>query len=171
MSKIEPIILENVSYYMAGGVWRHTINLADIPSSKIEEYKPRPEDHRPWDKSVGPHDTHIVKFGDIFGGGGVHGGRCWHDVKVHKGEKTTRIYCYPLSPQSFVEIWQRSNSIEQVIASYKANHSAGYCINNVQAKARRMRKDGVPLKDLPYRHNTDVNIIKKHYLADFAQSF
>ena len=170
MSKIEPIILENVTYDPAGGVWPHTINLADIPSSKIEAYKLRPNDHRPWDRSLGSHHTHIVKFADIFEGGGVYARHSWHDVKVYEGEKTTRIYCNPLSERSFVEIWQRSNSVEQVIASYKANHSGGYCIKDVQAKARRIRKQGCPLKDLPYRHG-DAKVIKKHYLADFAQSF
>jgi hypothetical protein len=171
MSKIEPIILENVDYYTAGGIWPHIIKLADIPSSKIEEYKLRPEDYRPWDKSVGPDDTHIVKFGDHFAGGGVYASHSWHDVTVdYKGEKTIRISCFPLSPRSFVEIWQRSNSIQQVIASYKANHSGGYCINDVRVKARSLRKQGVPLKRLPYWHVDAKPEPKKHYLADFATS-
>ena len=170
MNKIEPIILDNVEYYTGTQLCRQTINLADVPASKIEAYKPRPDDWRTWDTSLGPYHTHIVKFSDLFERNSVNGPRMWHDVKVRQGEKTVDIGCFPLSPKSFVEIWQRSNSIQQVIASYKANHSAGYCISDVEAKARRLRKQGVPLKHLPYRSSDAKPEPKKHYLADFARS-
>ena len=174
MSKIEPIILDNVEYYTSSCCWLYTINLADIPASKIEEYKRRPDDWKPWlePKLVGPYHTHIVKFAaDYFDRDSVSGAGSWHDVRVYEGKKTVDIGCLPLSSRSFVEIWQRSNSIRQVIVSYKANHSAGYCIGDVEAKARRLRKEGVPLKDLPYHSSPAKPDSQKHYLSDFAQSF
>lgn len=175
MSKIEPIILDSVKYNTSTCVWQQRINMDEVPSSKVEDYKPRPEDWRSWDKS--PHETHIVKFSGLFERNSVVGPNSWHSVRVYEGEKTFKVLCHPLSLLNFIEIWQRSNSVLQVRASYKANHSAGYCISGLEAKARGLRKVGVPLKKLPYRPSAvepDTNqnyLLNNYYLAEFAASF
>ena len=170
MSKIEPIILDSVEYNTSTCAWRKTINMDEVPFSKIEDYKPRPEDYRPWEICP-PEWSHIVKFSGLFERNSVAGRNSWHDVRVYEGEKTFDIGCYPLSLLNFIEIWQRSNSVLQVRASYEANHSAGYCINDLEAKARGLRKCNVPLKKLPYHPSVAEPDTKRNYLAEFAASF
>ena len=174
MKKIEPIILDNVKYNTSACAWTRTFYLDNIPASKVLAYEPKPEDFRVWDRSIGDDHTHIVKFSGVWTPSSVQGANnCWHAVREWGGKKSVDIACYPLCASNFVEIWQRSSCVRQVEVSYEASHSAGYCLQDVAAKAKGLRKQGLTLKDLPYDDETPQpsSSPKKHYLADFAAQF
>jgi transposase len=62
----------------------------------------------------------------------------------------------PMSPEDFVRVWQRSNSITEVADHFEREYSTIY------QKAKAYRKAGIPLKEMPRsRRKLDINALKQ----------
>jgi hypothetical protein len=78
----------------------------------------------------------------------------------------------PLTDENFIELWQKSDSLDHFIESYTYNHPKGKCFKSpIQAASRYYNRD-VDLRYLDWDPNPkDDPEVYNQYLRAYAQTF